>query len=108
MPLDVGANGWPTATAVTDKVIAVVDISELTTAAQNDISIALAAVIAEFQGPLPLGTGRNFTPVTEMRIFDGNGYPELQVPDIIPGSITAISIYDMSITDYVLKTDYHG
>lgn len=108
MALDVDANGWPTTAAVTAKITTAILAGDLTANATADIPLTLAAVIAEFQAPQPIGTGRNFTPVTETRTFDGNGYPELTVPDIVPGSSVTVMIWTTVVPDAVLKTNYRG
>jgi len=108
MALDVDANGWPTVVAVTAKITTAILEGDLSASATADIPLTLAAVIAEFQAPQPIGTGRQWTPVTETRTFDGNGYPELTVPDIVPGSAVSVTIWTVPVTDVVLKTNYRG
>lgn len=75
-----------------------------------DYDRILAQVIAEFQAPVGRhgtgGTGRQFVPTTEMRTFDGNGYPELAVDDIVPGTTLTVSSYGGLYPDVVLK--YNG
>lgn len=70
----------------------------------------LAQVIAEFQAPVGRhgagGSGRQFVPTTETRLFDGNGYPELAVDDIVPGTSLTVSCYGGLYPDVILK--YNG
>lgn len=108
MAIETDVNGWPTTHAAYKKVESVVAATEIAIPAWDDIDATLLAVISEFQSPRPIGTGRNFSPVTETRVFDGNGYPELPIPDIVPGTTIAISIYGTPITDFALKNDYRN
>lgn len=70
----------------------------------------LPQVVAEFQAPVGRhgagGTGRQFVPTTETRTFDGNGYPELAVDDIVPGTTLTVSSYGGAYPDVILK--YNG
>jgi hypothetical protein len=108
MPVLTDANGWPTADAVAAKMITAVERGDISGALFDDIVPTLAAVIAEFQSPPPIGTGRQFTPVVEPRSFDGNGRTEIQVPDIVPGSAITVTLFNVALADAVLKTNYRG
>lgn len=70
----------------------------------------LVQVLGELQAPVGLhgagGTGRQFVPTTETRIFDGNGYPELPVDDIVPGTPLTVTCYGAAYPDVLLK--YNG
>ena len=107
MAIDVDSNGWPTNVAV-DAKLQTVAPGAWTPAIYDDITAARLSVIAEFQSPVPAGTGRSFTPVTETRYFDGNGYPELIVPDIVPGSALSITSFGISLSNVLLKTNFEG
>lgn len=103
-PLAVAAPGWPVAADVLQK-LQYTNPEGLTASVTNDVDNLLAAIIAEFQSPpngAAGGTGRNFEPVTETRLFDGNGYPELRVPDIVPGTAFTVHAYDAYLTDVQL------
>lgn len=61
----------------------------------KDIDAVLAGVIADFEAPVgpdtsegPTGgTGRLWQPRAETRHFDGNGYGELRIDDIVPPGV---------------------
>lgn len=84
----------------------------LTEVVATDVPNLLVSVIAEFQSPVGRdgkgGTGRNFTPTEETRVFDGNGYPELRVDDIVPGEGVEVKVFDTTLVDVVLKQAIHG
>ena len=107
MSLDVDSNGWPTVAAV-DAKLQTVYPGTWSLAVYADMAASLSATIAEFQGPVPTGTGRNFTPVIETRYFDGNGYPELIVPDIVPNTTLTVAAFGVNLTDVLLKTNNEG
>lgn len=81
------ANGMPTTQDVFDK-LTLTAPDALTPPMQADVAMVLASVIAEFQSPPSPrpggGTGRTFVAVTETRLYDGSGGPELTVDDIVP------------------------
>ena len=54
------------------------------------------------------GTGRALVPVTETRPFDGNGYAELWVPDIVPLLALSVSAFGTPLSDVVLKVVTDG
>ena len=64
---------------------------------ENDIAAVLASVIADFEAPVgpdtsegPTGgTGRLWQPRQETRFYDGNGYGELRIDDIVPPGVDA-------------------
>lgn len=72
----------------------------------------LAAVKAEFQGPVGIdgsgGTGRRFEPVTKTITYDGNGYAQLRVDDIVPGTALSVACYGSNLPDVVLKQAQSG
>lgn len=86
--------GWPTTADVIQKIeIAAPD--GLNIGVTADLEGLLDAVIAEFQSPVEHGgTGRRFTPLQESRTYDGSGFPELRVDDLVPQALggTALSI----------------
>ena len=102
------ANGWPVPDAVTAKMVTAVESGDISVASFSDTAPTLAAVISEFQAPAPIGTGRQFTPTVETRLFDGNGRAEIVVPDIMPGTSITVTCFGMVIGDAVLKTNYRG
>ena len=69
----------------------------------DGIDDVLAGVIAEFQSPAGPGgyggTGRRFDTVVETRTFDGNGYSELFVGDIVPGTPLSVSTFGSGTFD---------
>lgn len=104
-------NGWPLDVEVLAQV-ATSAPDGATTALLPAIGTTLQAVIAEFQSPPAFdgsgGTGRRFTPVTETRTFDGSGYHELAVSDIVPGTPLSASVWGTPLASVVLKQSYDG
>ncbi len=105
-------NGMPTAVDV---------IAKLTYAAPDDlpdgtlaeVAQVLTSVQAEFQSPPGFhgvggGTGRCFETICEQRFFDGNGYPELLVDDVIPGTAFQVKAFDALYPDVLLKQGQNG
>lgn len=84
----------------------------VTDALVGDVRQVLAAVIAQFQSPARYdgsgGTGRQFVPVTETRLFDGTGYRELMVDDIVPGTALTVSVFDSALSNVALKEPVRG
>ncbi len=80
---------------------------DLSQAISDEMQDLLDDVIAEFQSPPGPkntgGTGREFTPVTETRAFDGNGHTELMVDDIVPGSTITVNIYGAPLAAVALR-----
>lgn len=99
--------GWPTTDDVLSKMA--VALGEAPAASPAEVSLVLAAVIAEFESPaLPGGeggTGRRFTPVTETRTFDGTGQKELRVPDIVPGTPLLVSVWGGALLGASLRRE---
>lgn len=99
----------PTATEV-DAAVYAADPDYVKSGTGVDYDRILGQVIGEFQAPVGRhgagGTGRQFVPTTETRLFDGNGYPELQVDDIVPGTTLTVSAYGGAYPDVLLK--YNG
>ena len=104
-------NGWPTATEVFAQP-SVSGQDGATTAILDDISGIIASVVAEFQSPAGYdgsgGTGRSFTPVTETRNFDGNGYAELVVGDISTVAPVSVAVWGCPLTSVTVKPGYAG
>ncbi len=103
------AAGWPTAAEVEAKV----DLASggaFTPEMRFGASSVLASVVAEFEGAPGIdgsgGTGRSFTPRTEMRVFDGSGYRELVVPDIVPDTPFSVLVWGAAALNVTLKSSY--
>jgi hypothetical protein len=105
------ASGWPQESEVVAK-LAIIAPDGLTDGITGDLEGLLAAVIAEFQSPVGPdgggGTGRRFDPVTETRLYDGNGFPELRVEDIVPGTSLTVTSFGVVVSNVFLKTEREG
>jgi hypothetical protein len=105
------AAGFPTVGDVADKLKTAAPAG-ITRELLSDLPAILAAVIAEFQGPVGLdgegGTGRSFTPIVTTRAYDGNGYPELLIDDLDPASGYLVTLYGTPLTDVQVKTGRDG
>lgn len=79
---------------------------------EGEIAPVLAGVIADFQSPKRSGgkggTGRQFVPAFERRMFDGLGYPDLLVPDIVPDTTLIVRFWETIIAPIYLHSDFHG
>lgn len=79
---------------------------------RTEIPKIYKAVVAHFQSPYGRkgkgGTGRKFEPITETRYFDGTGYPELRVEDIVPNTPIDCRAYDVHLVDIDVKQNLHG
>ena len=103
-------NGWPTETECLRKLDSTAP-DDVDAILEAECAPILASVIAEFQS-LPGkrgtgGTGRNFTPISETRYYDGLGYPELRVDDMVPGASLVVTCLGVTLTDVQAKRN-HG
>lgn len=111
--------GWPVVADVVQK-LNLTAPDGVTPEMEADIENLLEAIIAEFQSPPAAGghrggvafsssagtvggTGRSFTPTFEVRHFDGNGYPQLRVDDIVPDTEFTVKVYDARLVDVRLR-----
>ena len=102
-------SGWPTLTECLSKL----ELSaEPSAKLIQELGFLLKAVIADFGSPCGRkndgGTGRRFTPLVATKRFDGNGYPELSVPDIVPDTDLVVKVYETPIQQVFLKTHEEG
>ena len=103
--------GWPSAMDCIRKLQLIPDVMPQANLL-GEIQPILDSVIAEFQSPIASdgsgGTGRNFSPITEVRYFDGKGYAHLHVDDIVPGTLLTASANGIALTDVVLTERHRG
>jgi hypothetical protein len=76
--------------------------------AHNELSQMLAGTIAHFQSPPGKqnqtgGTGRLFVATAGTRVYDGNGYPELTIDDVVPGNPFTVSQFSTPLSDVELR-----
>ena len=74
----------------------------------QELDNLLQATIADLQSPVGPrqsgGTGREFTPVTETRLFDGLGLKEQPVFDIVPGTAITVMVNGAyALTDVAVR-----
>lgn len=86
------AYGFPNHSDVYTK-LAMIAPDEIGDDLDNEIDLIITDVIATFEGPVangpddPGGTGRLWRPRAETRHYDGTGYAELRIDDILPPGI---------------------
>ncbi len=104
-------SGWPTADECLRK-IEIATPAGMSVSLADDVPNLLLAAIAEFEGPIGImgsgGTGRSFTPVVDTRKYDGTGYPELVVDDIVPTASYVVTVFDTTLTTVTLKQAVQG
>lgn len=102
------ANGFPTAVECTPYIESVTH-EEVPQESLALLQRLLEQVIAHFQSPVGKrgqgGTGRRFEQVTETRYYDGQDEATLIIDDVMPGTITAVTLWGSTVLDYVLQRD---
>jgi len=106
------ASGWPDTEDVYQLLRAVADDNEVTSYMVDELPGTLRAVIADFESPYGRngigGTNRSFTPTVGTKVYDGNGYPELRVADIVPNTTLTVTAFDTTLIDVALKENRDG
>ena len=105
------ANGMPTGIEVLTK-IRVSAPGDVPASLANDLGFVIGEVVARLQSPALYdgsgGTGRQFVPTTETRLFDGAGYRELIVDDIVPGTPITVSAFGIPLAAVSLREGTRG
>jgi hypothetical protein len=104
-------SGWPTTLACIRRLELVLP-DPATASLLSDIAPILAGVIAEFESPTDRfgggGTGRQFTPAPDVRLYDGNGLSELRIDDMVPNTPLTISVFNQPVDDAALVVKHHA